>query len=109
MCDFSVFVFFFKQKTAYEMRISDWSSDVCSSDLQALSSPLMTFPPSRKTMLHMPKTAIQNTSEGPNNKVAFDNGGANSMRANALAMPPRADDTTATCSANPPSPRCAMG
>src|SRR3546814_6218503 len=29
---FSLF-FFFKQKTAYEMRISDWSSDVCSSDL----------------------------------------------------------------------------
>src|SRR3546814_7977541 len=28
-------VFFFKQKTAYEMRISDWSSDVCSSDLIA--------------------------------------------------------------------------
>src|SRR3546814_14098611 len=32
--DFSFF-FFFKQKTAYEMRISDWSSDVCSSDLRA--------------------------------------------------------------------------
>src|SRR3546814_5333105 len=30
------FVFFFKQKTAYEMRISDWSSDVCSSDLPEL-------------------------------------------------------------------------
>src|SRR3546814_12263222 len=29
----SEFFFFFKQKTAYEMRISDWSSDVCSSDL----------------------------------------------------------------------------
>src|SRR3546814_15628176 len=29
-----MFVFFFKQKTAYEMRISDWSSDVCSSDLR---------------------------------------------------------------------------
>src|SRR3546814_3507526 len=28
--------FFFKQKTAYEMRISDWSSDVCSSDLAVL-------------------------------------------------------------------------
>src|SRR3546814_1023082 len=27
------YVFFFKQKTAYELRISDWSSDVCSSDL----------------------------------------------------------------------------
>src|SRR3546814_4017295 len=33
MCRF--FFFFFKQKTAYEMRISDWSSDVCSSDLIA--------------------------------------------------------------------------
>src|SRR3546814_32227 len=30
------FVFFFKQKTAYELRISDWSSDVCSSDLLIL-------------------------------------------------------------------------
>src|SRR3546814_8640216 len=29
-------IFFFKQKTAYEMRISDWSSDVCSSDLEIL-------------------------------------------------------------------------
>src|SRR3546814_2912586 len=29
------FFFFFKQKTAYEMRISDWSSDVCSSDLSS--------------------------------------------------------------------------
>src|SRR3546814_14584295 len=32
--DFGCFVFFFKQKTAYEMSISDWSSDVCSSDLR---------------------------------------------------------------------------
>src|SRR3546814_13385720 len=30
---FVLVMFFFKQKTAYEMRISDWSSDVCSSDL----------------------------------------------------------------------------
>src|SRR3546814_12046283 len=29
----TIYFFFFKQKTAYEMRISDWSSDVCSSDL----------------------------------------------------------------------------
>src|SRR3546814_1416196 len=39
-----VLVFFFKQKTAYEMRISDWSSDVCSSDLKAsfgLDQPLL--------------------------------------------------------------------
>src|SRR3546814_1146152 len=31
-------LFFFKQKTAYEMRISDWSSDVCSSDLHEAAS-----------------------------------------------------------------------
>src|SRR3546814_6082151 len=36
MCSVVIFYFFFfKQKTAYEMRISDWSSDVCSSDLLA--------------------------------------------------------------------------
>src|SRR3546814_14472139 len=33
----SSYVFFFKQKTAYEMRISDWSSDVCSSDLPSVA------------------------------------------------------------------------
>src|SRR3546814_4271855 len=33
LCLECVLFFFFKQKTAYEMRISDWSSDVCSSDL----------------------------------------------------------------------------
>src|SRR3546814_1753127 len=33
-CYLVYFFFFFKQKTAYEMRISDWSSDVCSSDLR---------------------------------------------------------------------------
>src|SRR3546814_1056839 len=34
LCFLSFLIFFFKQKTAYEMRISDWSSDVCSSDLR---------------------------------------------------------------------------
>src|SRR3546814_16092383 len=33
-----MFICFFKQKTAYEMRISDWSSDVCSSDLASAST-----------------------------------------------------------------------
>src|SRR3546814_4818218 len=35
-----VVFFFFKQKTAYELRISDWSSDVCSSDLLGSSAPV---------------------------------------------------------------------
>src|SRR3546814_9540117 len=39
MLCYCVFLFFFfKQKTAYEMRISDWSSDVCSSDLEQPAS-----------------------------------------------------------------------
>src|SRR3546814_1039650 len=37
--------FFFKQKTAYEMRISDWSSDVCSSDLPPSIIPPPIMPP----------------------------------------------------------------
>src|SRR3546814_18973314 len=37
------FVFFFKQKTAYEMRISDWSSDVCSSDLAVARADFVDF------------------------------------------------------------------
>src|SRR3546814_737358 len=36
--DVVLFIFFFKQKTAYEMRISDWSADVCSSDLPTADS-----------------------------------------------------------------------
>src|SRR3546814_6846460 len=50
LCDviLYVFFFFFKQKTAYEMRISDWSSDVCSSDLRfALRLP---HPPFREPL-----------------------------------------------------------
>src|SRR3546814_3881275 len=39
------FFFFFKQKTAYEMRISDWSSDVCSSDLLAVAAPIPRLAP----------------------------------------------------------------
>src|SRR3546814_2779658 len=41
--------FFFKQKTAYEMRISDWSSDVCSSDLPAAGQPRRAVPRHRST------------------------------------------------------------
>src|SRR3546814_9224720 len=46
-----VVVFFFKQKTAYEMRISDWSSDVCSSDLLA-ADPARLGQPGRRPRRH---------------------------------------------------------
>src|SRR3546814_13814523 len=54
---------FFKQKTAYEMRISDWSSDVCSSDLfyyaaaRAAGHPSIPVPPTYFFSLHMSRPA----------------------------------------------------
>src|SRR3546814_10685931 len=53
MVDF--LLFFFKQKTAYEMRISDWSSDVCSSDLPTMTGCLMK---PRTNMPHGPKKRL---------------------------------------------------
>src|SRR3546814_2326112 len=47
-------VFFFKQKTAYEMRISDWSSDVCSSDLTCLDACTCTAAAATSTSLLRP-------------------------------------------------------
>src|SRR3546814_7361711 len=46
------YVFFFKQKTAYEMRISDWSSDVCSSDLAAPAFRTAGHPATRRCRPH---------------------------------------------------------
>src|SRR3546814_5779476 len=59
-------VFFFKQKTAYEMRISDWSSDVCSSDLMEVCLPPAALPegvavsrtPIRLPLRHRPARRI---------------------------------------------------
>src|SRR3546814_19219157 len=55
------FFFFFKQKTAYEMRISDWSSDVCSSDLR---NPPETAAPRRAPAQE--QTAVAVRSDPPN-------------------------------------------
>src|SRR3546814_9320517 len=54
-------VFFFcKQKTAYEMRISDWSSDVCSSDLLAASRALAAYARDGRT-IHVRKPSSRDT------------------------------------------------
>src|SRR3546814_17130686 len=45
-----VMVFFFKQRTAYELRISDWSSDVCSSDLSFCCSSRMSSRTRRRSL-----------------------------------------------------------
>src|SRR3546814_10247110 len=58
--------FFFKQKTAYEMRISDWSSDVCSSDLNApIGSQIVPYPESPETDM----TALGRSFRGQRGRV----------------------------------------
>src|SRR3546814_9176183 len=60
------FVFLFKQKTAYEMRISDWSSDVCSSDLAVtLTPPAVTVKPTSVTVTPPATLAPPVTSAPP--------------------------------------------
>src|SRR3546814_9495814 len=54
-------VFFFKQKTAYEMRISDWSSDVCSSDLVTIRRPVT---PQRSGSAQAPSSRYSRTGPG---------------------------------------------
>src|SRR3546814_1323896 len=53
-----MYVCFFKQKTAYEMRISDWSSDVCSSDL---TTPVTVL----SGEIHLATRGTMDTPEGP--------------------------------------------
>src|SRR3546814_4665071 len=55
--------FFFKQKTAYDMRISDWSSDVCSSDLSAVADVDVNFSHAcRPCLRSMPTTPLRQVS-----------------------------------------------
>src|SRR3546814_8223852 len=60
-CMYTCTIFSFKQETAYEMRISDWSSDVCSSDLLLLN------PDGSYTYtLTSPATTAPSANDGPN-------------------------------------------
>src|SRR3546814_7056310 len=62
-------MFFFKQKTAYAMRISDWSSDVCSSDLFAAScrqGRALGF--DGKSLIHPKTLAVANGIFGPSSE-----------------------------------------
>src|SRR3546814_19816455 len=76
LCSYFVVVFFVKQKTAYELRISDWSSDVCSSDLLC-SGPhrvLLTAPINERSRRWGTRSAIE--SAHPHRSVTFVRGQA---------------------------------
>src|SRR3546814_8826145 len=60
-CDLLNLFFFFKQKTAYEMRISDWSSDVCSSDLLPSPAPAPLIKADAASYRHAPRVASEAT------------------------------------------------
>src|SRR3546814_5603469 len=75
-------VFFFKQKTAYEMRISDWSSDVCSSDLLRV-----TLVESNGKKARFLREAVRT--------LGLDNAQVAESRAEALARPGAFDAITA--------------
>src|SRR3546814_2395257 len=82
-CLYSFFFFFFKQKTAYEMRISDWSSDVCSSDLLTPLLWMQRKPSSKKqAACHEPIRFLQVSR--PFAGAALD------MRSAAAGSPPQA-------------------
>src|SRR3546814_5250694 len=59
MLELLCFFFFFKQKTAYEMRISDWSSDVCSSDLTQVDPENPGRPFSHRNLIGCLKTGAE--------------------------------------------------
>src|SRR3546814_1739625 len=63
VCAFVSFIFCFEQKTAYEMRISDWSSDVCSSDL-TVSEAVM-----RMDLASQPAMMFRNSAHGGLNMI----------------------------------------
>src|SRR3546814_13233093 len=79
-----VFFFFFKQKTAYEMRISDWSSDVCSSDLGTEESRQRRLPTVCKTR----KPESDRLDQGSHRPV-HDRGGGTRRPAQARRHPDR--------------------
>src|SRR3546814_18833105 len=73
-------LFFFKQKTAYEMRISDWSSDVCSSDL-APPSPSSVSRAARRPNASMRDSPSPAPNSTPRKKRAPPNASSPSPRA----------------------------
>src|SRR3546814_5160969 len=87
LCQLCFFVFFFKQKTAYEMRISDWSSDVCSSDLYRYHLMVQrgAWSNSSNAAPHRHTSSLQSLRSHSQNSIVF-----------GTALHPRARDRTSS-------------
>src|SRR3546814_10884061 len=79
--------FLFKPQTAYEMRISDWSSDVCSSDLALPAQAAVTFTadPKQAGPFAVPRGA-QVAAQGPDGQLIFETQAPMGLVATPLAM-----------------------
>src|SRR3546814_5183798 len=75
--------FFFKQKTAYEMRISDWSSDVCSSDLVVAKGTHL----ARPELAHSVHVEVAGLQPDRPYYYRFTAGGERSLRGRARTLP----------------------
>src|SRR3546814_4995905 len=64
--------FFFKQKTAYEMRISDWSSDVCSSDLEPKEPAVLSPDKTREAFIRDWNLWVRDTATGKETQLTTD-------------------------------------
>src|SRR3546814_2136413 len=81
--------FFFKQKTAYEMRISDWSSDVCSSDLVVAKGTHL----ARPELAHSVHVEVAGLQPDRPYYYRFTAGGERSLRGRARTLPaPRSEE-----------------
>src|SRR3546814_17208546 len=103
--------FFFKQKTAYEMRISDWSSDVCSSDLPTLHPALRLRRREDETTASYPKADSRPTQcpVPPSPSIFFDwrtinPGNQRARRDSRLAILPTGVWTLIPCTASHAAP-----
>src|SRR3546814_16469760 len=76
-------MFLFKQETAYEMRISDWNSDVCSSDLVSSSKARAISARTRAILDHNPTPTSSNRATRKANNKSNKAGGTNRNRSNS--------------------------
>src|SRR3546814_16463671 len=90
-------IVFFKQKTAYEMRISDWSSDVCSSDL-TMAEDVKSFGDLKTTLIKQKEPDTQaETGDGTQNRDAQGRAYATGRRKDAVAQIGRASCRERVC------------